>query len=57
MSDEILVGTKKGLFSIVRRGGAWQIGASAFLGDNVSMVLADTRDGARYVALEHGHFG
>jgi len=57
MSDEILVGTRKGLFSIVRRSGRWQIGGTAFLGDNVSMLLADPRDGVRYVALEHGHFG
>jgi photosystem II stability/assembly factor-like uncharacterized protein len=30
---------------------------TAFLGDNVSMVLHDARDGTLYAALEHGHFG
>jgi len=28
-----------------------------FLGDNVSVTLTDHRDGRRYAALDHGHFG
>ena len=31
--------------------------AEAFIGDNVSMVLPDTRDRAIWAALDHGHFG
>jgi hypothetical protein len=56
MSDTLLIATRKGLFTL-KRGSDWQITATGFLGDNVSMVLADPRDGWRYAALEHGHFG
>jgi hypothetical protein len=60
MSRQILVGTRKGLFTVERTDGGqarWAIVRSEFLGDNVSMVLADPRDGTRYAALDHGHFG
>jgi hypothetical protein len=57
MSDRIFVGTRKGLFSVERVNGRWRIGGTAFLGDNVSMLLPDRRDGAIYAALELGHFG
>lgn len=57
MSDTLLVATRKGLFTLKRSGGAWAMAATDFLGDNVSMVLADPRDGWRYAALNHGHFG
>jgi len=58
MSDRILVATRKGLFTVARTGkGAWSIAETAFLGDNVSLVLQDPRDGATYAALDHGHFG
>jgi hypothetical protein len=45
------------LFSIVRKGARWAVDEVAFLGDNVSLTLADPRDGRRYAALDHGHFG
>ncbi len=60
MSDRVLVGTRKGLFTIDRtgaRGSGWAIARTAFVGDNVSMVLADHRDRAIWAALDHGHFG
>ncbi len=57
MSDLILVSTRKGLFPIRREGGRWAIQSPHFLGDNVSLSLADGRDGAWYAALDHGHFG
>jgi ligand-binding sensor domain-containing protein len=58
MSDRLIVGTRKGLFTVERgAGGRWAIAGTAFLGDNVSMVLSDPRDGRTYVALDHGHFG
>jgi hypothetical protein len=60
MSDQILVATRKGLFTVERAGGdasAWRIGAADFLGDNVTIALTDKRDGTRYAALDHGHFG
>ena len=57
MSDELLVSTRKGLFTVARRSGEWQIAGADFLGDNVTLALADPRDGTSYAALDHGHFG
>lgn len=58
MSDKLLVSTRKGLFEIDRdTSGFWQVGATHFLGDNVTLALADARDGRWYAALDHGHFG
>jgi hypothetical protein len=46
------------LFFFERNGrGEWRIGPTAFLGDPVSYVLADERDGTIYAALNLGHFG
>ena len=44
MSDKILVSTRKGLFTISRKGGKWDITAADFLGDNVTLTLTDRRD-------------
>ena len=58
MSRRLFVATRKGLFTIERNGGgSWAVTRAAFLGDNVSMMLSDPRDGSAYAALEHGHFG
>ncbi|MFL6798440.1 MAG: WD40/YVTN/BNR-like repeat-containing protein [Xanthobacteraceae bacterium] len=57
MSDKLLVSTRKGLFTVVRKNGSWQIEAVDFLGDNVTLTLTDQRDGRSYAALDHGHFG
>ncbi len=58
MSDLLLASTRKGLFSIRRASpGRWEVGGVSFLGDNVSLMLADPRDGKWYAALDHGHFG
>ncbi len=55
MADRLLVGTRKGLFEIARRGGAWDVAAAHFVGDPVSAVLA-TKDHL-FAALDLGHFG
>ncbi|MFY9700280.1 MAG: hypothetical protein WAK34_18510 [Rhodoplanes sp.] len=57
MSDTLLVSTRKGLFTVARGGGQWEIAGVDFLGDNVTLTLIDRRDGRRYAALDHGHFG
>ena len=58
MSRRLFVATRKGLFTVERNGGgSWAVTQAAFLGDNVSMMLPDARDGSAYAALEHGHFG
>lgn len=56
--DRLWVGTRKGLFRFVTDGKGWrQDGPPAFLAAPVSQLLEDKRDGAIYVALNHGHFG
>lgn len=60
MADRFLVATRKGLFTIERRGKvrtSWGITRTAFLGDNVSMVLPPDAEGRAFAALDHGHFG
>ena len=57
MSDRLIVSTRKGLFHVERSRGDWTIADADFLGDNVSIALTDPRDGRRYAALDHGHFG
>lgn len=58
MSDRIIAATRKGLFTIERQAArSWRIATADFLGDNVTYALTDPRDGTRYSALDHGHFG
>ena len=58
MSDLLHVASRKGLFSFERNGSDWKAaGPPAFLGEPVSAVLTDPRDGAIYAALRLGHFG
>jgi hypothetical protein len=57
MSDAVLLSTRKGLFVLERRDGAWQVARHAFVGDNLALCLADARDGSWYAALDLGHFG
>lgn len=58
MSTHLHIGTRKGLFTFTRAArGEWNLAAPEFLGDPVSMLMVDPRNGDRYVALNHGHFG
>lgn len=57
MALKLLVGTRKGLFTLERRGRALRVTDVAFLGVPVSAALFDARDGAVYAGLDHGHFG
>ena len=57
MTDRAFVATRKGLFTLTRGTSSWALSAPAFLGDPVSHILADSRDGALYAALNLGHFG
>ena len=53
----LLVGTRKGLFTFTREAAGWQAVSETFLGDPIPMLMADRRDGSWYAAVEHGHFG
>jgi hypothetical protein len=57
MASRMLVGSRKGLFVLEPAGGEWKIAQQAFLGQPVSQVLHDPRDGSLYCALNLGHFG
>lgn len=57
MIDRLLVGSRKGLFELARGTRGWDIERTAFLGEPVSMLLPDPRDGTLYAALALGHFG
>jgi hypothetical protein len=57
VSDQLLVSTRKGLFTIDRCGSCWEIAKVDFLADNVTLALSDRRSGKRFAALDHGHFG
>lgn len=58
MSESLLLATRKGFFRLDRSArGRWKIAGSAFLGNPVTMVLPDPRDGSIYTALNLGHYG
>lgn len=52
----LLISTRKGLFEATSVDGAYKVTKGHFVGDNVSLALADPR-GGWYAALDHGHFG
>ena len=56
MAQSLWIATRKGLFSLSDSTG-WRIGTPAFLGEPVTMVLDDGRDGTVYAGLNLGHFG
>ena len=57
MNTRAYLSTRKGLFELAKENGRWQFGPVHFLGEPVSMALADRRDGTLYAALNLGHFG
>lgn len=57
MSKTLLVGTRKGLFTLVRHPHGWEISRIDFLGEPVTMLLDDPRDRTLFASLTLGHFG
>jgi photosystem II stability/assembly factor-like uncharacterized protein len=57
MASHLLVATRKGLFTITRSRGNWEVDRVDFLGDNCPMVMHDPRHDTIVAALSHGHFG
>jgi hypothetical protein len=55
MSNQLLVSTRKGLFVFARSSAGWRVDQTAFLGQNVTLALAEP--GGWYTALNLGHFG
>ena len=60
MEQRAWVATRKGLFELQRKAGAWVVARVSFLGEPVSMVLPpqpSVRSGRMLAALNLGHFG
>jgi hypothetical protein len=57
MSDRCFISTRKGLFTVDRRTSKWSISRAGFVGDNVTLMMHDPRNGNLLAALNHGHFG
>jgi len=57
MQKTMMISTRKGLFEAQKSRGGWTISDQHFVGDNVTLMLRDPRDGTDYAALNHGHFG
>ena len=57
MSDRFYVATRKGLFTVDRRVSKWSISRGTFVGDNITLVMHDRRNGNLFAAFNHGHFG
>lgn len=56
-SNTLHIGTRKGFFVAEGSGRDARITGEHFVGDNVVLSSTGPRDGARYVVLDHGHFG
>jgi hypothetical protein len=57
MSNRCHVATRKGLFTLERSASGWSIVRPSFVGDNVTLVMHDPRNGHLIASLNHGHFG
>ncbi|MBX3186352.1 MAG: exo-alpha-sialidase [Labilithrix sp.] len=57
MSDQILVGTRKGTLIFDRTGAGWAARPIAHAGMSISYAARDPRDGALWVAMDHAHWG
>ncbi len=57
MSLRLFAATRKGLMSWKNEQGRWIAEPVHFLGDTVTQLLPDERDGSLYAVLTLGHFG
>jgi photosystem II stability/assembly factor-like uncharacterized protein len=57
MSDQLLLGTRKGTLILDRRAGRWTPRPIAHAGLSISYAARDPRDGTLWVAMDHAHWG
>ena len=56
--SELLVGTKKGLFTLRGEpGDAFEIASRDFAGEVVEFAMRDPRTGRTFASVTHGHYG
>src|SRR5437899_321105 len=51
MRDRFYVATRKGLFTVDRRVSKWSISRATFVGDNITLVMHDRRNGNLFAAF------
>lgn len=57
MSDQILVGTRKGAFAVEKQAAGWAPRLAGHAGMGVNFLARDPHSGALWAALGHGHWG
>jgi hypothetical protein len=57
MSDQIVLGTRKGTLILDHRAGRWRPRSIAHPGVSISYAARDPRDGTWWSSLDHGHWG
>ncbi len=57
MSDQILLGTRKGTLILDRKQGRWAPRPIQHSGMSISYAARDPRDGTLWVAMDHAHWG
>lgn len=57
MADRMFASTRKGLIEYHKNGSGWVHAANHFIGEPVTNMIVDRRDGTLYAALDLGHFG
>lgn len=57
MSDQILLGTRKGTLILDRKNGSWKPRPIAHAGMSISYAARDPRSGVLWAAMDHAHWG
>lgn len=57
MSDQLVLGTRKGTLILDRANGRWRPRPIAHPGVSISYAARDPRDGTYWSSLDHGHWG
>src|SRR6516162_6028350 len=57
MSQQILLGTRKGTLILDRKAGGWAPRPISHAGMSISYAARDPRDGTVWAAMDHAHWG
>ncbi len=57
MSDQVILGTRKGTLILDRKAGRWTPRPIAHAGMSISYAARDPRDGTIWAAMDHAHWG